>query len=257
MGKSNFIVTSTGIMAALSNVSFKTIAGTAVQPGAATIATGRDAIFLATTMPAGTGGPLELMQDVDKNAAVGDDVVVFTIKEGAGVLTPVIGQVTGIEDERVEINAPYDTVDTGAPVIHLKSGKVIGVATIVATGYDAVNNVKYEPPILRCYAARVDNVKSWQNVDWRAFYAQDAAMKEAAALTADLQTLLQSLDGSSRASTKPLHRQVMRDNVEQLHQETSVAAYPGRHEKGEPVFPFHAQDGLPKRCRAPAAAGHL
>ena len=104
IGKSNFVITTTHLIAGLTNPSFKTLDNTVLNFGAASVAVGGD-VFSMAQPPSGT--PLEIIQDFDKNVAVGDDVAVLANSEGAGVVKTFTGQILGIEAERVEVNAPF------------------------------------------------------------------------------------------------------------------------------------------------------
>lgn len=183
MGKSNFLVTTTHLIAGLTNPSFKTLDNTVLKIGAASVAVSGDVFCMA--QPAG-GAPLEIMQDVDKNVAVGDDVAVLANSEGEGVLKTFTGQVLGIEPDRVEVNAAFATAFSGSPIIHLKTGKVIGIAGYIATTHNEAGNLNYVVPIMRHYAMRLDIIKSWQNMDWQAFHAQALEMNKIETTTKDL-----------------------------------------------------------------------
>jgi len=79
--------------------------------------------------------PFEVMQDVDANAAIGDPVAV--LGNADGVVNPIMGSITGIGPTFIEVDAPFLQDNSGGPIIHLKTGKVIGVAAYqVKNKYD-------------------------------------------------------------------------------------------------------------------------
>ena len=187
LGKSNFLITNAHFVAVAGNISFTTLDKQPVKGGSAYIAVARDAFCMM--IPAG-GRPLEMLDDLEKNAAVGDDVVVLASPEGEGVVKPLTGQIRYIGNERVELNAPYAAGCSGGPVIHVKTGKVIGIAAWAQSNDDELTKMHYVLPFVHRYAIRIDNVKGWENVAWPAFYAQVAEMEKIAMVTADIAQFL-------------------------------------------------------------------
>jgi putative protein kinase ArgK-like GTPase of G3E family len=188
----NFLVTNVHVAAGIRDAAFKTLDGTVVQGGAPSMAVGEDIFCMA--LPTG-GKPFEIMKNVDTNAAVGDDVVVLGNAEGAGVVNTLLGKIVGIGPNLVEIDAPFVPGNSGSPIIHLKTGKVIGVATYLVTNqYDLSTNKKLKKPVVRRFGYRLDSVKGWQPVDWRAFDAQAAQMEGIDTLTDDLYDFFRDLD---------------------------------------------------------------
>ena len=135
------------------------------------------------------------MKDVDANAAIGDSVVVLGNAEGGGVVNTIIGKIVGIGPNLVEIDAPFVPGNSGSPIVHLKSGKVIGVATYLVTNqYDLSTNQHLKKPVVRRFGYRVDSVKAWQPVNWRLFDLQAAEMENITRLTDDLYDFFRDLD---------------------------------------------------------------
>jgi hypothetical protein len=200
---SNYLITNAHVAAGVNGASFKTLEGTSVQAGAASVAVGHDIFCMA--MPAG-GKPLEIMQDVDTNAAIGDDVVVLGNAEGQGVINTITGKIVGFGPNLVEVDAPFVPGNSGSPIIHLKTGKVIGVATYaVIKTYDAMTNEKIAKPVIRRFGYRLDSVKQWQTVNWRYFYAQAAEMEKVETLTADLDDFFNDLQENKGSVTLGRH----------------------------------------------------
>ena len=143
-GNANFLVTNAHVASGIRGAGFKTLNGMQVQLGAAFIAVGHD-IFRIAVAPGGK--PMEIMERVEENASIDDDVVVLGNAEGAGVINTIKGKIVGIGPNLVEVDAPFVPGNSGSPIIHLKSGKVIGVAT-----YLTVKNTT--PPRARNSARR-------------------------------------------------------------------------------------------------------
>ena len=204
IGNANFLVTNVHVAAGIRDAAFKTLDGTVVQGGVPSMAVGEDIFCMA--MPPG-GKPFEIMQNVDQNAAIGDDVVVLGNAEGAGVVNTLIGKIVGIGPNLVEIDAPFVPGNSGSPIIHLKTGKVIGVATYLLTNqYDLTTDQKLKKPVVRRFGYRLDSVKGWQAVQWPAFNAQAVQMENVEALTDDLYDFFRDLDENKGAVTPERHQ---------------------------------------------------
>jgi hypothetical protein len=146
------------------------------------------------------------MKNVDQNAAVGDDVVVLGNAEGAGVVNPIAGTIVGIGPNLLEIDAPFVPGNSGSPIVHLKSGKVIGVATYLITNqFDLSTDTKLKQPVVRRFGFRLDSVKGWQPVDWRSFDAQAARMEEIEGMTRDLYNFFREMDENKGRVTPGFH----------------------------------------------------
>ncbi|HWB59128.1 MAG TPA: hypothetical protein VG733_06540 [Chthoniobacteraceae bacterium] len=190
MGKSNFVFACTRTLAAIPNAAFKTANGNApVQTGGVSLAVGRDVACLAA---ASGGKPLEFMQDVDKNAAVGDDVAVLAGTPGQPGVTPFFGKILAIHPDHIEINAQYPGDVSGSPIFHLKTGKVVGMAT-GAMNWIMQASLRQGILPVRRYGCRLDNIKGWQNLDWRIFNAQQAELDKIGQTTDDLESVFRDI----------------------------------------------------------------
>src|SRR6185369_11606078 len=153
---------------------FKTLEGAQVQIGAPAVAVGHD-IFLMALRP--VEAPLQIMTGVDEHAAIGDEVVVLGNAEGAGVINTIKGKIVGLGPNLVEVDAPFQPGNSGSPIIHLKTAKVIGVATyLTIRKYDSATREAVKAPIVRRFGYRLDSVKKWEPVTWPSFYAQATEM---------------------------------------------------------------------------------
>lgn len=183
MSGSNYLITNAHVAIALNDAAFKGLDGIAVK-GAPSVAVGGD--IFRMELPAG-GKPFEVMESVGQNASIGDAVVVLGNTGDDGVINPVLGKIVGIGPNLVEVDAPFAADYSGSPIIHLKSGKVIGVATyVIVNSYDETTKEKAKTPVIRRFGYRLDNVKTWQPVSWQSYYAQAVMMQNIATLTDDL-----------------------------------------------------------------------
>jgi len=146
------------------------------------------------------------MQNVDQNAAIGDAVVVLGNAEGGGVVNTIIGKIVGIGPNLVEIDAPFVPGNSGSPIVHLKTGKVIGVATYLEIKqYDLTTEKKLPQPVVRRFGYRVDSVRGWQAVNWPAFNAQAVQMESIEKLTDDLSDFFEDIAENNGVVTVGRH----------------------------------------------------
>ena len=203
LNEANFLFTNAHVAAGIKGAGFKSLDGTKVAGGAPAIAVGHD-IFRMQLAAGGT--PFEVMQGVDEKVTIDDEVVVLGNSEGAGVINTIKGKVVGVGPNLVEVDAPFQPGNSGSPIIHLKTGKVIGVATyLTIKKYDAATKEVLKAPVIRRFGYRLDSVKTWQPVAWPAFYAQAAEVQAIETLTGDLDNFLVDLSKNHGRVTTGAH----------------------------------------------------
>src|SRR5204863_3580947 len=144
------------------------------------------------------------------------EVVVLGNAEGAGVINPIKGRIVGLGPNLVEVDAPFQPGNSGSPIIHLKTGKVIGVATyLTIRKYDSATKEAIKEPIVRRFGYRLDSVKQWQPVNWQTFYAQATEMETIEKLTNDLVAFLQDLGKDGRVSRGAHTNPVIKNRIDQ------------------------------------------
>jgi len=171
-----FLFTNTHVLSGNSRIKAHTIDGKELTLQGLSVAEDYDlSIFQQADIKEG----IEILKQVDSNVSIGDDVVVLGNSLGGGVVTEIRGKVTGIGPQLIETDAKFVFGNSGSPLIHLKTGKVIGIATFVTIrkmdgfGKDSkFNNIE------RHFAYRVDNIPAWRNTTWPAF-ARESAQVEA------------------------------------------------------------------------------
>lgn len=199
MGGRQFLITNAHVAAGVRGATFTTLKGTPIKAGPASVAVGHD-IFAMEITATGTGTAMEVMREVDSNVSVSDEVVVLGNTEGGGVVTTLPGQIVGIGPNLVEINALFQPGNSGSPIIHMKSGKVIGVASYLTfRKYDPAT--RQADPVTRRFGYRVDSVKTWQPMNWAAFQAQARQMEAVEKLTEDLVAFIKDVAPDGRVST--------------------------------------------------------
>jgi hypothetical protein len=166
------LVTNAHVIAGATRLQFQQLSGAPVAPGKGRLAVGHDvAVFDAPP----SALALEVSPDVSKDASIGDEVVVYGNSQGASVVTELKGKITGIGPELVEVDAPFVPGNSGSPVLHLKSGKVIGIASYVQTRkHDDISKDSGVAEVRR-FAYRLDTIKNWHDLNWPVFQ-REAAM---------------------------------------------------------------------------------
>lgn len=204
-GTGIFLFTNAHVAAGVQGAGFKTLQGDQVKVGAAAVAVGHDIFLMQST----AAQPFEVMLGVDENAAIGDDIVVLGNAEGAGVINTIMGKIVGVGPNLVEVDAPFKPGNSGSPIIHLKSGKVIGLATyLTIRKFDSATKQAVKDPIVRRFGYRIDSVKKWQPVQWPTFMAQARQVEGIEALTDDLVKFLNNLGGGKIDSSLQANSQV-------------------------------------------------
>lgn len=164
------------------------------KPGAASVAVGHD-ILLLEVLEGGKGMPL--VESFESEVAVNDPIAVYGNTGGSEVVTVINGKLLGIGPDRIEIDAEIEHGNSGSPIIHVRSGKVIGVATY-ALKEDLLSGEKK----IRRFGYRLDTVKQWQPVDWVRFYAEADRLEKIQDTTTELKQAFLELNGLNQRSNK-------------------------------------------------------
>jgi hypothetical protein len=209
IGGKKFVVTNQHVVAGNPDTKFTLLDRSAIQTGQAAAAVGHDIMTFALLSDAKA---MELLTDVEKNAAIGDDISVLGNSNGDRVIAPIPGKLLGIGPDRIEISAELVPGNSGSPIVHIKSGKVIGIATYaMVRRIDSITGQPKEPPEVKRFGFRIDSVKKWEPVAWPAYTAEFQTLAKIEVRTAELLKLLRTrrLDAESytdRAIRNPLER---------------------------------------------------
>ena len=183
-GTNKVLFTNAHVAAGVRSATYRTLDGGEIKLGPGACAVGRDIVLFEAP---NADKPLEIMQEVDGNATIGDQIVVLGNAEGAGVISTITGRIVGIGPDLVEIDAPFQPGNSGSPIIHLKSGKVIGLATYAIVRNAArLTGKSTSTPKVRRFGYRLDTVKNWQQIDWKAFTPQAVEMEAIEKRTTDI-----------------------------------------------------------------------
>jgi hypothetical protein len=168
------LITNAHVIAGASRLQFQRLSGTPVAPGKGRLAFGHD---VATFIAPDALLSLEISQDVSKDAAIGDEVIVYGNSHGASVATELKGKIVGLGPELVEIDAPFVPGNSGSPILHVKSGKVIGIASYVKTRkHDELSKDSGVAEVRR-FGYRLDTIKNWQDLNWPLFQREAAQIQ--------------------------------------------------------------------------------
>ncbi len=217
IGGRKFVVTNQHVIAGTQGVRFTLLDREPLKTGAAAAASGHDIMtFAADAAPRA----MEMMAGVEKEAAVGDEVAVLGNAEGARVIRPFVGKLVGIGPNLVEVSAEFVPGNSGSPIVHLKSGKVIGVATYaVVRQIDSLTGRRN--PQVRRFGFRLDSVKQWQPVVWAAYNEEFLAISKVQARTADLADLLNDIGADGRIDVERHKNDAIRRPLEKFVEATS------------------------------------
>ena len=188
-GGRKFVFTNQHVVAGHPGVVLTLLDQSPIKVGQAAAAVGHDIMSLALLSESKA---MDMMTEVEKNAAIGDEVVVLGNPEGARVIKPLTGRLVGIGPNLIEVTAEFVPGNSGSPILHLKSGKVIGVATYL-TMRDMDGLSGRTAPKVRRFGYRLDSVKQWQPVAWPAYNEEFATVERIKARTHDLTALVREM----------------------------------------------------------------
>ncbi len=207
-GAQTWLFTNIHVAAGTVQPQFTRIDGTQIKPGAGEAAVGHDALrlLLAQAPPEA----LEIMTGLEATAKIDDLVVVLGNSGGGGVITSLAGKIIGIGPDRIEVSAEFIPGNSGSPIIHVPSGKVIGIATYLTRRYEAFGSgdAKDGAVVVRRFGYRLDSVKQWQALNWNVFQNEARAIGQISELTGDVFDFLDALrkNEAPRIATATLRR---------------------------------------------------
>jgi hypothetical protein len=197
-----FLYTNQHVVAEMPRIQTTRLSGGAVKIGAGAAAVAHDIIRFATD-PAPMA--FELGTKIESFARIGDEVVVLGNGEGSRVITPLPGKLLGIGPDRIEVDSQFVPGNSGSPIVHVPSGKVIGIATYL-TKRRFADLVDRDAGAVRRFGYRLDSVKQWQPVHWGMYQNENAELKKITALTVDFARFLDDLSNDGRLQVD-LHRE--------------------------------------------------
>ncbi|HEV3270672.1 MAG TPA: trypsin-like peptidase domain-containing protein [Candidatus Methylacidiphilales bacterium] len=124
---------------------------------------------------------LEMVPDISRTAQVGDVVITPGNSQDSATIVNTTGKILGIGPDQIDFDNPIgNRTNSGGPVFHLKSDKVLGVVTTAmkmespdeldkasfANRNSAISNS------VRYFGLRVDTVVAWVPIDSRRFQVE-------------------------------------------------------------------------------------
>jgi hypothetical protein len=170
IGKLNYVVTNAHVLSQNPGVVATGSNGKPIPTGDLGFAKGYDIARMETEadVPA-----LSLMADVASGVRVGDEIMILGNSGGAGVFAPLSGKVTGIGPKLVEIDAEIVPGNSGSPIIHVKTGKVVGVVShAIQRNVSSMLEANSSLPAVRKFGQRIDTVREWDDRTAAAFEAE-------------------------------------------------------------------------------------
>ncbi|QYY34450.1 serine protease [Ruficoccus sp. ZRK36] len=124
---------------------------------------------------------LEFEPQVATNVKPGDFIVIPGNSKGGGTMIWTEGRVVGIGPTKVEHDAPVYEGNSGSPIIHIDSGKIIGVLSYaeqvpIENYFDKESFNNEQSAIkskIRYYGYRIDSANDWYPIDLPRFCRQN------------------------------------------------------------------------------------
>jgi hypothetical protein len=178
------VVTNNHVIAANPHIKIMTAAGTPITILSLKGAVDRDLVMFA--IKDDNYSYLDLGTDIEHTVLTGDEVIAPGNSQGGEVVLTTNGNVLGVGPDRVEVSNPIYHGNSGGPIFHVKSGKVIGVITQalkvrVANAIDKASYADAKSAItgpMRYFGFRLDSVPKWEPYDWNRFLNETAFLKE-------------------------------------------------------------------------------
>jgi hypothetical protein len=179
------IITNQHVIAGNPDATFKTQSGAAIPIKAVLAANDADLAMLEPQSIPPNITPLEFLSNPEQAAKKDDATCIPGNSKGDGVITQTFGRIIAIGPQKVEPDNPVYHGNSGGPIIHLETGKVIGVLTEAelikfgefekASFRSKQSAIKSE---IRYFGYRVDNVAQWQPLVWADLQKLDAEIKK-------------------------------------------------------------------------------
>ena len=180
-----YIITNQHVLAGNDGLQIKTVSGGIIAVTAVEAATDADIARLPLKEIPASVNPLEFLENPNVNALKDDSLCIPGNSKGDDVITQTFGKLIAIGAQRVEVDNPVYHGNSGSPIIHLKTGKVIGVLTeaklITLDRFDKASFRSKQSAIktdIRYFGYRTDTVAAWAPVNWMTFTEMDRIVRK-------------------------------------------------------------------------------
>ncbi|XHR28820.1 MAG: serine protease [Chthoniobacteraceae bacterium] len=168
------------------------VKGGGLTVGAGGVAVGHDIVRMEVQNPPKS---FSVLENLDTSIKIGDEVAVLGNVRGAMVVKPVEGKIQGIGPNLIEVDAPFEPGNSGSPIVHKATGKVIGIATYLIKR-EVKNNGDTVTTDIRRFGYRLDSVKTWEPINWQVLFSQGATVGKIESVSDDFVRLFDSKSGS-------------------------------------------------------------
>jgi len=167
------------------------------------------------------------MENIDTSISIGDEVIVLGNSDGLGTVTELRGRVTGIGPTQIEIDAEFVNGNSGSPIIHALSGKVIGVATFAIIPNLTALNTGTEMANIRRFGVRIDTATEWDQPTWSRFVRESQKLRQIESRTFSLfSAALALVDPKNYSDLDTSYDKMLRSNglaLDSSHEKISYA----------------------------------
>jgi hypothetical protein len=206
-----FLITNQHVVSRMPRMKLTRLDNSPVKIGAITAAVGHDVMRFVLGEEQ---HPLIATENLEQDARIGDEIAVLGNSEGSRVIAPLMGKLLGIGPDRIEVSAEFVPGNSGSPIIHLRTGRVIGIATYLEQRrFSALTDSRTHT--VRRFGYRLDTIKQWQPVIWPVYQGEQAELTKVETLTQDIARLIDDLSSGGefhpRAHTNPVLARPVQD----------------------------------------------
>jgi hypothetical protein len=178
------VVTNLHVISANPNIKILTTTGTQIKTLSLKGASDRDLAMF--TIQDDHYAYLDLAGDIKDMVQPDDEVITPGNSEGGEVMLNTKGKVLGIGPQRIEFDNPIYHGNSGGPVFHTKSGKVLAVVTqaMKVNTSNELDKASFENKnsaitgAMRYFGLRLDTVPNWEAYDWNRFLNETTFLKD-------------------------------------------------------------------------------
>jgi hypothetical protein len=212
-----FVITNQHVIDGAKTAEIRTRNGNTLRPATFFGAFDADIAFLGLTDYPATSPFFEIESATTFNSKGGDEVIISGNSLGDGVITSTPGKLLNIGPQRIEVDNPVFPGNSGSPIFHVTSGKVIGVLTEAESRdskkLDRVSKssiaqtdsqVKSET---RYFGHRLDTVTEWGGFEWNRYQQFSQYLQSADDEISHIENFLFGSDGKYQ-DFEDLHRAV-------------------------------------------------
>lgn len=204
----HFVVTNIHVLAPNSTLKITNVQGKKIPVGPIFAAVDHDvAIIRIEEQP----NALEIANNVSSETTIGDDIITPGNESGGGVITETKGRIRGIGPRLIEVDSKFVQGNSGSPILHKQSGKVIGIATYaIVYNMDKLREAANLEET-RWFGYRLDTISQWQGIDWDTFREESKQFSEIQSTTESFISLLAGEGSMGHSDIDDAYRIFRRD----------------------------------------------